>query len=171
MANEFSDLANELLRRMAADQHARGVHQDAGASPDGEVVLAVDADNTAWLASVFDRYGWPGHTLVGEEAANAAWLLAQHADASPVLQQRALELLTAAVDSGDATPRQLAYLTDRCQVNQSLPQTFGTQYTTGPDGELAPYPIDNVDQLDERRARAGMEPHAEYAAVMRRTCS
>jgi hypothetical protein len=68
----------------------------------------VDADNTAWLASVFDRYGWPGHTLAGEEAANAAWLLAQHADASPAVQQRALELLTAAVDSGDATPRQLA---------------------------------------------------------------
>ncbi|MEV6057402.1 hypothetical protein AB0M27_42645, partial [Streptomyces sp. NPDC052107] len=55
-----------------------------------------------------------------------------------MVQQRALELLTAAADSADATPRQLAYLTDRCQVNHSLPQTFGTQYTTGPDVEGSP---------------------------------
>ncbi|MGW7386616.1 DUF6624 domain-containing protein [Streptomyces sp. NPDC054794] len=104
---------------------------------------------------------------VGEEAANAAWLLAQHADARPVLQERALELLTAAVASGDATPCQLAYLTDRCQVNKGLPQTYGTQYVAGPDGQLAPHPIADIVHLDERRTRAGLEPHAEYDAVMR----
>ncbi|MEV6297130.1 hypothetical protein AB0M41_43615 [Streptomyces sp. NPDC051896] len=41
MANELSDLANELLRRMATDQHARGVRQEGRASPDGEAMLAV----------------------------------------------------------------------------------------------------------------------------------
>ncbi|MFJ3310400.1 DUF6624 domain-containing protein [Streptomyces sp. NPDC086549] len=167
MMYEHPGLAAELLRRMAVDQHARGVREDGRVPPDGAAMLNVDADNTAWLASVLDQYGWPGHRLVGEDAADAAWLLAQHADASSVLQQRALELLTRAVASGDATPRQLAYLTDRCQVNRNQPQTYGTQYITGPDGQLTPHPIADITHLDERRARAGMEPHAEYDAVMR----
>lgn len=168
MTHEHSGLAAELLRRMAVDQHARGVREDGRVSPDGAAILRVDAENASWLGPVLDRYGWPGHRMVGEEAANAAWLLAQHADASPVLQRRALELLTSAAASGDATSRQLAYLMDRCQVNQGLPQTYGTQYVTGPDGQLAPHPIADIAHLDERRARAGMEPQAEYDAVVRR---
>jgi hypothetical protein len=40
--------------------------------PDHELMRTADADNTAALRRIIDQHGWPGHTLVGEQAANAA---------------------------------------------------------------------------------------------------
>ncbi|MBO3752978.1 hypothetical protein J5X84_43615 [Streptosporangiaceae bacterium NEAU-GS5] len=65
------ELRDELLRRKAVDQEMR-----RSDSPDP----AVDEDNTRWLEAVVEERGWPLVSQVGEEAAFAAWLLAQHAD-------------------------------------------------------------------------------------------
>jgi hypothetical protein len=73
----------------------------------------MDDDNTAWLRTAIDEYGWPGRTLVGAEGAHAAWLIAQHADRSPAFQRRCLKLLENAVAAGEAEAADLAYLTDR----------------------------------------------------------
>jgi hypothetical protein len=70
---------------------------------------------------VVDRQGWPLRSKVGEQAATAAWLLAQHADARPDFQRRCLHLLTVAVDHGEADPAHLAYLTDRVLCGEGRP--------------------------------------------------
>ena len=77
--------------------------------------------------------GWPGRSLVGEEAAHAAWLLAQHADRHPALQEQWLSLLEAAVAQGEASPIDLAHLTDRVLLARGELQVYGTQ-TNGADG-------------------------------------
>jgi DNA-binding IclR family transcriptional regulator len=59
--------------------------------PGDDIVAAledVDRDNTRWLGELVNRQGWPGRSLVGEDGAAAAWLLAQHADQDPTLQRR-----------------------------------------------------------------------------------
>ncbi|MEV4927788.1 DUF6624 domain-containing protein [Streptomyces roseoverticillatus] len=162
-APQRPDLAAELLRRKDLDQHARGVRPDGTrADPDWKAMTAVDADNVAWLKKAVDEVGWPGLTLVGEDACDSAWLFAQHADEHRDFQEQALVLLREAVEAGEAPPWQLAYLTDRCLVGRKEPQLYGTQYRNG-----APLPIADAERLDERRASAGMEPHAEYDARMR----
>lgn len=40
----------------------------------------IDKQNTARMKEIIRQHGWPGRTLVGEEAAQGAWLLVQHAD-------------------------------------------------------------------------------------------
>ena len=50
---------------------------------------------------------------MGVEGADAAWLLAQHADAANEARRAWLPRLEAAVESGDADPRHLAALVDR----------------------------------------------------------
>jgi hypothetical protein len=129
-----------------------------------DLMRTTDADNTTALQRIVDQRGWPGHTLVGEQAANAAWLIAQHAE--PDLQLRALGLLRDAVGRGEATPQQLAYLTDRRLMYQDRPQLYGTQYHDPGDGHgLRLWP---VAHLDAHRAQAGLGPHADYDAwVMR----
>jgi hypothetical protein len=124
----------------------------------------VDVANTDRLRKFVERYGWPGRSLVGEEGAEHAWLLAQHADRQLDLQRRALRLLADAVDHGEATPRQLAYLTDRVRMNEGLKQLYGTQLAGVRDGVVMPWPIENPDELDARRAEVGLEPFSEYAA-------
>ncbi|UXX97440.1 hypothetical protein N7U49_47455 [Streptomyces sp. AD2-2] len=154
------DLATELHRRAEEDQAVRRL--PAG-THDGREMRRIDVGNTAWLQQVIAEHGWPGVALAGEQGAEEAWLLAQHADLDPAFQRHALELLKAAVEAGDASPRHLAYLTDRVLVAAGEPQVYGTQYTHDPDGSnLRPQPVADPDRLDERRAAMGLEPAAAY---------
>jgi hypothetical protein len=59
-------------------------------------VASVDAGNLAWLKETVAEVGWPGRSMVGEDGAHAAWLLAQHADRDPAFQRRCLDLVTQA---------------------------------------------------------------------------
>lgn len=93
----------------------------------------------------------------------AAWIIAQHADEHREFQEHALTVLRDAVQTGEAEQWQLACLTDRCLVRRGEPQLYGTQYLDG-----QPRPIADPDQLDERRAAAGLGPHVEYDAQMHR---
>lgn len=80
------------------------------------------------LKEIINRYGWPTHNLVGEQAANAAWLLAQHSDHFPSFQKRCLKLLKKAVMKNQASKEDLAYLTDRVLVRRGKKQVYGTQF-------------------------------------------
>lgn len=67
------ELRAELLRRAAADQEARRtLDTGAMAAAGGEPAVAAATDCRRRLA---------GKSLAGEAGADAAWLLAQHADA------------------------------------------------------------------------------------------
>jgi hypothetical protein len=103
------------------------------------------------LGDVLNGQGWPGRTLVGEDGAAAAWLLAQHADRDPVRQRTFLQALRGAVDQGEASEAHLAYLEDRVRVNAGLPQLYGTQFTVT-DGVFGPWAIEDPQRLDKRRA-------------------
>jgi hypothetical protein len=121
----------------------------------------VDSDNTLWLGDLLATRGWPGRTLAGEDGAEAAWLLAQHADLAPDLQRAFLDALCDAVAQGEASPAHLAYLEDRVRVHAGQPQLYGTQFTVN-GGTFEPCPIEDPARLDERRAAAGLEPFADY---------
>jgi hypothetical protein len=159
------ELAAELRCRAETDQTARRHWLATGEVGD---LPQIDAHNTAWLKAVITTYGWPGISFVGEQGAEDAWLLAQHADQDVLFQKEALKLLRDAVSTGDAPPRHLAYLTDRVLVADGQPQMYGTQYTHDADGtNLRPQPIADPERLDERRTAMSLEPHAEYDERMR----
>lgn len=162
------DLAEELLRRAEADQQARSFFDQDTRPTDAQIehCQAVDADNTAWLEAIVTEHGWPGIRLVGEQGAHRAWLLAQHADRRPDLQQSWLALLHAAVEAGDADPGDLAYLEDRVATHQSIPQRHGTQWI-GIDGHSRLAPLADPQRVNEFRAAFGLPPltHEDIAGA------
>lgn len=146
-------LREELLRRAEYDQQARAQHHPG--THGWEDVRRVDDDNTAWLERVLDEHGWPGHGLVGTEAAHAAWLLAQHADADH--QQQWVGLLSEAVERGDAQARDWAYLADRVDTRQRRPQRFGTQWVDTGDGSgYRLFPLVDAEQVNAWRTEFGL---------------
>ncbi len=156
------DLSAELLERADRDLSARLSLRPGLAMADWEAVVApVDQDNTARLRDIIARYGWPDHRLVGAAGAHAAWLLAQHAP--PDRHEEWLPLLQDAVTRGEASPADLAYLTDRVLMHRGEPQGYGTQYVeTG--GVLELWQVRDRSGLDQRRAELGLEPEAENRA-------
>ena len=132
------------------------------------VVLAIDSSLTSRLGRIVAERGWPGRSLVGDEAATAAFLIVQHSP-SDAFQREMLPLLEAAAAAGEAAPADVAMLTDRVRTHEGIPQLYGTQFRIV-DGALEPYPIEEPDSLDARRARAGLLPMAEYVKLLARTC-
>ena len=170
-------LRQELLRRMEADQEVRKEfmssmdrRQGTGAvgdttahNPIARKLGEIDRANTEWMKEIIEKFGWPGKSLVGPQAAHAAWLLVQHADHDPKFQKRCLILIADAVQAGDAAGEDLAYLTDRVRIAEKKEQLYGTQLHQV-NGNLQPLPIEDETNVDKRRREVGLPSLAEYLA-------
>ena len=156
-------LRAELLRRAERDQAARRLPLHGEGAEDIETVARVDAENLPWFKEVVAEIGWPGRSAVGEDGAEAAWLLAQHADTNPGFQRQCLDLLAVAADQGEATRVQVAYLTDRVLLAEGKPQEFGTQVTAR-SGQWVPCQLRDPGSVDQRRAAMSLGPLAENLA-------
>jgi len=121
----------------------------------------IDRANTARMKEIIERFGWPGKSLVGTEAADAAWLLVQHADLDRPFQKRCLGLIDKAVKDGEAEAKHFAYLTDRVLIAEEKKQLYGTQLVEE-NGKLKPKPIEDEPNVDKRRQEGGLEPLADY---------
>ncbi len=136
------ELRYELLHRRERDQALRmraskstgGNEAQSDPHTLRDELCSEDRDNTGWLRTVVRERGWPGRSMVGDDAARAAWLLAQHADQDPEFQRECLGLLERGVKLGEAEAADLAYLTDRVLLAEGRPQRYGTQFTSEQDG-------------------------------------
>jgi len=163
VAHDVAALAAELTDMAAADHQATVLaHSDDFAEQlEWRRLTARHGDR---LGEIMDEYGWPTAELVGEEAARAAWLIAQHADRQLDVQRRALRLMQQTVSAGSANLRELAFLRDRTLVNEGRKQIYGTQIAGVKDGAPVPWPCEEPERMDELRAEVGIEPFDEYVA-------
>jgi hypothetical protein len=156
------ELRAELLAMMEEDQ----------AEQMGEVQTDNYRARTDRLAEILDEHGWPTFALVGEDGSTAAWVIAQHADLDPEVQQQALELLRVAAMADQVSRGDLAYLEDRVAAAAGRDQVYGTQMRCGEDGAPVPAtPIADESAVDERRLAAGLDPLADYIAEMTAICA
>jgi hypothetical protein len=156
-------IRGELLRRAAIDRAAREAY--AGDAAEMARLMAIDADNTAWLIGIIDQSGWPDRSQVGDEGARAAWLLAQHADCDPAAQRRFWQCLQSAVVRHEASPADLARLTDRVRLASGQKQIYGTQLTARA-GRYVATRLCKPSSVDARRAAVGLEPLATQIESM-----
>lgn len=113
------------------------------------------------LKEIIQTYGWLGIRQVGIEGASAMWILVQHQDLDIPFQKECLALLKEAVDQHDAALRDYAYLLDRVRRNEGLPQVYGTQWLYQ-DGKTILYPVQDFENLNQRRSLAGFCSIEEY---------
>lgn len=163
MASDITALAQELTDMAEADhQGARLANSDDPAEQLAwRRLTARHADR---LNEIMQACGWPTADLVGEDAARAAWLIAQHADRQLDVQRLALRLMEEEAAGGHVSPRDVAFLRDRTLVNEGWPQVYGTQIAGVRDGSPIPWPCQDPERMDERRAAVGIPPFDEYVA-------
>lgn len=124
----------------------------------------VHEDNAAALDGIVTRHGWPVADLVGEDGAQAAWLVVQHAIGLPDFQRRCLALLQAAASAKQIPAWQPAMLLDRIRVFEGRPQVYGCSFDWDEAGEMSPLPIEEPDSVDQRRTSVGLPPLAQAIA-------
>lgn len=152
-------LASKLEAMAKLDQSGRVNVQQ----PDWEKILEIDRTNQEQLKQIIKEHGWPKISEVGWAGAWAAWIIVQHVHDDIPFQEECLKLLESAAEEGEAELGHVAYLQDRVRVRKGLLQLYGTQWGYKDEhGSVGPYPIDNPEKLDERRAEMGMDPFSEY---------
>ncbi|MDG5494891.1 DUF6624 domain-containing protein [Niveispirillum sp. BGYR6] len=169
-----TDLARRLAEQAAIDQGWMGMlAYSRWSHDDNELATAiylrvvevkkcdVERRNRALMSEIMDRVGWPTANAHGAEAASDAWLLVQHVDMDPAFQARALALLGAAVQRGEADKRDYAYLFDRVALGGGRPQRFGTQFWCR-DGRMQLKPVEAPERLAQLRREYGLPEKMEY---------
>jgi hypothetical protein len=170
-ATEQPLLREELLAMQRADQELERLVQqrDSAAAAPGfaDRRRAQQDAHAERCIALFDRHGFPGSNLVGEDGASAFWLLVQHADRHPEFQQRVAAAMEQAVFAGHANGEELAYLVDRIASNAGRPQRYGTQTEYDPaTGRIRPAQLEAPHDVDDRRRAVGMEPLWQYVNRM-----
>ena len=168
MTNE--PVRQRLLALIAEDERVRAELAADGSLFDGyhPRMEAVHVANATALEAMLAQ-GWPGSELAGEDGAEAAWRIVQHAIGLPAFQRRCLALIEAAVTAGDAPAYQAAYLSDRIRTFEGRPQLYGTQFDWDDKGEMSPRPIEDEANVDARRLALGLSTLAEITAHHRST--
>ena len=146
----------EMRQRLAADESLfDGYHPE---------MQALHEENAAVLDGIIQKRGWPTSALVGEDGAESAWLIVQHAIGLPSFQRRCLQLLQEAAAAGSIPPWQPAFLMDRILIYEGKSQIYGTGFDWDEDGMMSPRAIADPASVDERRAAVGLPPLAEAIA-------
>jgi len=152
-------LGAELLRRSAEDRRLVTELHAAPAPHRMQLFHRCCRENTAVLKEIVADHGWPSFALVGEKASTAALMIVLHSTHDLAFQEDCRGLVTTAVGDGSSPAIQLAYLDDLCAVAVGEPQPYGTQLDL-PTGR--PRPIRDQKSLDERRAKVGLGPYADF---------
>lgn len=167
------ELRQSLLQRMDQDQRARKAVVDSiKASIDGKPSALmvdnsrrIDQANREWLRTQIELVGWPLISDVGEDGANAAWLIAQHSDDDRDFQRTCLDLMQKA-PNGEVAKISIAYLVDEVLLSMGKKQQYGTQVMRR-GGEFRPAAVDEPENLDARRASIGLQSMEVYLSSLR----
>jgi hypothetical protein len=152
------ELRRRLVEMTQADERLRNKLLRDGSLFDGynPRMAELHARHARELAAIVEEVGWPGRALVGADGAEAAWRVLQHAIGSPELQRGCLPLLRQAAAGGDVPGAYPAWLEDRIAFSERRPQRYGTQCDWDRDGFMSPWPIEDVEGVDVRRAAVGL---------------
>ena len=161
----------ELLKLVQEDQAIRNEQIRKGSAFPDQAITArmavIDAAGTVRMKEIVKRYGWPGPDLVGQDGADAAFMLVQHSpDYS--FEQAMLPLVRQSYKSGKLSAWNYALLVDRVRVHQGKPQLYGMSVNHWAGKEPVFDPIGDEADVDQRRAKLGLPPLRDYVEIMKR---
>jgi len=167
---KYSEIAKRIITLKQKDDALRQKLIESGELSKGynPEMERLHISNAIKLESIIHEIGFPCRDKVGQDAANAAWIIVQHAISRPSLMQRYYDLMEDAVASKKANPVHLAYLSDRINVFQDKPQLYGTQYDWDENGKMSPKAFDNLDEVNKRREELGLNTVQEQTRIMRK---
>jgi hypothetical protein len=158
-------LRDELLKMEECDQAVRAELAADGSLFEGyhPRMAALHRAHAARLRAIIAEFGWPTESLVGQDSAKAAWLVAQHSIGEPDFMRQCRALLDEASLRGEVPRWQFALIDDRIRVFEGRPQRFGSQLRAGPQG-VEPYPLEDPAKVEQWRREVGLPPLVEILA-------
>lgn len=164
---EFNQKLQDELRKMAEiDQIAayipQGKYKEMTNEEWNSFKDSVFTTHQLRLKEIFDKHGFVGFDLAGEEGSFNFWLMVQHSDHNPDFQGKVLADMRIKMEKRNASKRNYAYLTDRVNKNLGKKIIYGTQVSYNEYGQAISRPLEDSANVNERRAEVGLESIEEY---------
>lgn len=162
-------LASELIRRCNVDQHTLDVGLSEEKYPDGSSnacgarrpiwiaahsLVRIDNSSRLWLE---DKRILSLYRLKNDVVNKAIWVITQHTDIYPELQELILALNWQAYREGLLEAYKVASLADRIALKKDpAHQLFGTHTKCDGSRAVLSTPVDDVAEAEARRAELGL---------------
>lgn len=165
------ELADELTKMAEVDQIAAYIPQGEYKKMTTEQWNAfkdsVFTTHEKRLKQIFDKHGFVGFDLAGEEGSESFWLMVQHSDNNPEFQEEVLGKMKIEVGKENADPGNYGLLVDRVMLNKGGKQVYGTQVTYNMEtGQAYAKSLEDSLNVNERRESIGLEPLEVYLNAM-----
>jgi tetratricopeptide (TPR) repeat protein len=130
----------------------------------GMSFMQVDSVNQVRIRKIIDALGeYPGPRFAGKKQGSTAWLVIQHAPIE--MQEKYYPLVEKAMQEGQVSKGNWAYLVDRMRMNRGEKQVYGSQMRLKKEPgatEYEIYPLEDPFNVNQRRAAVGLGPIEEY---------
>ncbi|MES2003857.1 MAG: DUF6624 domain-containing protein [Bacteroidota bacterium] len=154
---KYRNRMGELRAKYASDTAELGRQLNAIRT----VWRETDSINLVKVTAIIEQYGWLGEDVVGPSGNQTLFMVIQHADLAT--QQKYLPMLRQAVADKKLRASSLALLEDRIAIREGRKQIYGTQVSMNmKTGKNKLLPLDDPDNVDQRRTAAGLMPLAQY---------
>ncbi len=128
---------------------------------------ALHIANSKHLETFIRTIGFPSIPRVGVEAAFAAHLIIQHSISRPDFMKYCVKILELEMLDADYLKRFHASLTDRIAYFEGRDQLYGTQFDWDEEGQLSPLKYDDINLVNERRKKIGLNTLEERIQEIR----
>ena len=127
------------------------------------LMIQEDMKNLEQVVKIIEENGWLGISQVGKIANNALFLVIQHA--SVEIQEKYFPLLKESAEKGESALADMALMDDRIRMRRKIKQLYGSQ-TVNIEGKTYVWPIEDPQNVDERRKGVQLPPLADYLKLM-----
>ncbi|SNS06035.1 DUF6624 domain-containing protein [Hymenobacter mucosus] len=162
-AQEYTRLRNVLTAVYERDQQVRNIDfelirtDSVAARAFSAQLHATDSLNQAIVLPLLARYGWLPRQAIGEQAADALFLVVQHSDLA--IMRRFLPQLQEQARRGQASAPDAATMQDRVLMLEGKKQVYGTQASNNvrPHQQriVVVWPIQAPDKVNSLRRQVG----------------
>lgn len=165
----YSEVARTLIELKSKDDLLLQKLLSEGSLSDGyhPKLRALHSENIQAFLSIWEEYGFPSLSKVGEEAYDAAFIIVQHAIDHPKILKKYRDALLKAAQEGEAKMMHYAYLSDRIAVFEGRPQTYAIQFDWDEEGLLSPQGPYDTKAVNEKRAELGLNTIEDQIQKMR----
>jgi hypothetical protein len=106
------------------------------------------------LNDIIAKFGYPGKTLAGSDFTIAFSIISS---ANLSYKEKYFDLITNAANTGELDWTDVAFFVDKVKVAKKEKQIYGTQHQLNTDEtDFLYYPIENIEQLNDRRKKLGL---------------
>lgn len=179
----YGEFVAELAARKARERYLAELllpvlgRQDLDAGAHGEIlagtretIAAVEADNTAWAIAQLDPEQF---VILWHDRGREARDVLRWAERDGTATGRIIAALETVAMEGLFDAQDYAVMADNHAVSENRPQPYGTAVDCV-EGEIQPWPLDDSEPVDDRRAAIGLSPFedawAAYIAVNGTAC-